>query len=307
MADLLAKNEEDGHRPLVSVIMNCYNSAKYLREAIDSVLAQTYQNWEIIFWDNQSTDESAEIFKSYADVRLRYYWAPEFTKLGQARNLAVAKANGGWLGFLDCDDVWLPEKLTKQVNIIVTDALELGLVYGQCLVIKSGNEISSRWANKQYKYRAKTLLKTLPEGRIFEKLIKFNFIPLVTAIVSRDAYHEVGGLYDHFEQAEDYELFVKIAAKRRVRAVQDVIALYRVHESNASIGNDEKGFYEALDILGKFRFDPATKNGLSYQYTAYALTLIKDGQLSKGFNYFSAHGSLLDLLAIVVRKITRVL
>jgi hypothetical protein len=116
------------------------------------------------------------------------------------------------LGFLDCDDVWLPE-LKKQVDIIITDALELGLVYGQCLVIKSGNEISSRWANKQYKYRAKTLLKTLPEGRIFEKLIKFNFIPLVTAIVSRDAYYEVGGLSDHFEQAEDYELFVKVALR----------------------------------------------------------------------------------------------
>jgi glycosyltransferase involved in cell wall biosynthesis len=296
-----------GEGPLVSVVMNCYNGAKYLREAIDSVLAQTYQNWEIIFWDNQSTDESAKIFQEYADARLHYFFAPEFTKLGQARNLAISHAKGEWLGFLDCDDVWLSEKLTRQVNIIMTDALELGLVYGQCLVLKSGIELDSRWANRQYKYRVKTLLKTLPEGLIFEKLIKLNFISLVTAIVSRDAYLEVGGLSAHFEQAEDYELFVKIAAKRRVRAVQDIIALYRIHESNASIGNDEKGFLEVLEILKKFRLNPATKKGFSYQYTAYACTLIKDGQLCKGLYYFSTYGRLFDLFAIIVRKFTNTL
>ena len=81
-------------KSLVSVIINCFNGEKYLREALDSVITQTYKNWEIIFWDNQSTDESAEIFNSYDDVRLRYFLAPKFTKLGQARNLAVANATG---------------------------------------------------------------------------------------------------------------------------------------------------------------------------------------------------------------------
>lgn len=307
MDDSLSKSRGIGHQPLVSVIMNCYNSAKYLREAIESVLVQTYQNWEIIFWDNQSTDESATIFKSYADARLRYFLAPEFTKLGRARNLAVAHATGEWLGFLDCDDVWLPEKLARQVDIIMNEGPELGLVYGQCLVIKSGIEISSQWASRQYKYTKNTVLKTLPEGRVFEKLLKLNFIPLLTAVVNRVAYHEVGGLSAHFEQAEDYELFVKIAAKRKVRAVQDIIALYRIHETNISIGNEEKGFYEGLEVVGKYRPDPIAVSGLSYQHTTYALARIKDGKLKKGFYHFAVHGRLLDLFAIVVRKITRVL
>jgi glycosyltransferase involved in cell wall biosynthesis len=296
-----------GKRPLVSVVMNCYNSAKYLREAIDSVLAQSYQNWEIIFWDNQSTDESAEIFSSYVDIRLRYFLAPEFTELGQARNLAIAHASGEWLGFLDCDDIWLSDKLENQVDIIIHEGPELGLVYGQCLVIKSSIEIPSLWANRQNKYKTKTALKTLPEGRVFEKLIKFNFIPLVTAVVSRADYHEVGGLSDHFEQAEDYEMFLKIAAKRKVRAVQDVIALYRIHESNISIGNEEKCFHEVIEIIGKYRPDSAVAPGLSYQYTAYALTLLKDGKIKKGLYLFATHGRLLDFFAIVVRKIFRVL
>jgi glycosyltransferase involved in cell wall biosynthesis len=293
--------------PLFSVVMNCYNSATYLREAIDSVLDQTYQNWEIVFWDNRSTDESAEIFNSYDDERLRYFLAPKFTKLGHARNLAVAHATGEWLGFLDCDDIWLPEKLESQVNIIILEESNLGLVFGQCLSMKSSEEVRSKWASRQHKYANETVLKTLPEGDIFERLLKFNFIPLVTAVVSKLAYHEVGGISAHFEQGEDYELFVKLAAQKKVRAVQDVVALYRIHEGNNSIGNEEKGFKEILEIVGKYLPDTVAKNALRYQSTNFALMLIKGGNLKRSLHYFINRGSFLYLLVIIVRKFTRVI
>ena len=70
------------NRPLVSVIMNCYNGDKFLKEAIDSVLSQTYSNWELIFWDNQSVDDSASIVNSYGDIRLRYFYAENHTESG---------------------------------------------------------------------------------------------------------------------------------------------------------------------------------------------------------------------------------
>ena len=74
-------------KPLVSIIINCFNGEKYLREAINSVIAQSYENWEIIFWDNKSTDKSAKIFQSYNDKRLRYFLAPFHTELlYEARN-----------------------------------------------------------------------------------------------------------------------------------------------------------------------------------------------------------------------------
>jgi len=79
--------------PLVSILMNCYNGEKFLREAIESVLAQTYNNWELIFWDNQSTDQSAEIFNSFGDKRLKYFYASKHTKLYEARNYAFEKAS----------------------------------------------------------------------------------------------------------------------------------------------------------------------------------------------------------------------
>ena len=108
MSQLINSNSKE---PLVSVIMNCYNGEKYLKEAIDSVCAQTYENWEIIFWDNQSADQSAKIFQSYNDPRLKYHYAPIHTFLYEARNNAIEKARGEFIAFLDVDDWWYSEKL----------------------------------------------------------------------------------------------------------------------------------------------------------------------------------------------------
>ena len=114
-------------QPLVSVIINCFNGEMYLREALNSVIAQTYKNWEIIFWDNQSTDQSAGIFKSYNDIRLKYYYASSYTSLYQARNYAIKKCNGEFIAFLDSDDWWTSEKLETQMNLF--EDKEVGLVY----------------------------------------------------------------------------------------------------------------------------------------------------------------------------------
>ena len=101
--------------PLVSVIVNCFNGEKYLEAAINSVLQQTYENWELIFWDNQSTDRSAEIFLQYNDQRLKYFRADSHTLLYAARNSAIANSSGELIAFLDVDDWWAADKLERQV------------------------------------------------------------------------------------------------------------------------------------------------------------------------------------------------
>ena len=122
------------NKPLVSIIMNCYNSSLYLKEALDSVLNQTYNNWEIIFWDNQSSDKSAIIFKEYVDSRFKYFYAPTHTNLGEARKLAVQNSKGSWIAFLDCDDYWLLTKLAQ--HICDEDAVEQqGTVGSICRLI----------------------------------------------------------------------------------------------------------------------------------------------------------------------------
>ena len=102
--------------PIVSVVMNCLNCEDYVGEAIESVYAQTFMDWEIIFWDNNSIDKSAKIAKSF-DSRLKYYKSNSTDLLGQARNKALNCCTGKYIAFLDCDDLWLPKKLEKQIPI----------------------------------------------------------------------------------------------------------------------------------------------------------------------------------------------
>lgn len=307
MADVIMKRGAMANHPLVSVIMNCYNSAQYLRETIESVLAQTYSHWEVIFWDNQSTDESAEIFKSYSDSRLKYFYAPVHAKLGQARNQAVMQAQGEWVGFLDCDDIWLPEKLEKQVAIIAEEGDDLGLVYGQMLVLDNRSDSTSQWSGRMSKYAKKTLLKTLPEGRVFEPLLLLDFIPLVTAIVRTDLYRDVGGVSGHFEMAEDYDLFVKIAELKKARAVQSVIGLYRIHQSNTSILKLEKGFQENLEIVRRYLPNPSAVRGIKFHYSYYALTKIRAGEIWKGVSCFVANGGWFSLFTLARLRLFRYL
>jgi glycosyltransferase involved in cell wall biosynthesis len=298
-------SEKKKSDPLLSVVINCFNGSAYLKNSIDSVIKQSYQNWEIIFWDNRSTDNSSEIFNGYIDGRLHYFLAPTFTSLGEARNLAINKTKGDWVCFLDCDDVWLPEKLERQVSIINDENDDLGIVYGQSLSFQSNTNSNEKWAIRQLKYKNKTILKNLPEGDIFSKLMKLNFISLVTAIVNKQAYYEVGGFSDYFEQSEDYELFVKLAAEKKVRAVQDVIALYRIHDNNNSIGNTDKGFAEVFEVISRYLPRDDAVKGMRYQKTQYSLILFRDGKFKMGLKHFRQSMNFSDVIAIMKRKITR--
>ena len=92
------------NNPLISIIMNCYNGKQYLDQAIKSVINQTYKNWELIFWDNLSEDNSIKIFNKYKDSRLKLFSAAKHTLLYEARNLAFKKTKGDFIAFLDTDD-----------------------------------------------------------------------------------------------------------------------------------------------------------------------------------------------------------
>lgn len=238
----------ENNQPLVSVIMNCYNSDKYLKEAIDSVIAQTYTNWEIIFWDNQSTDKSAEIVKSYNDERIKYFYAPKHTLLGEARNLAVEKAGGKWTCFLDCDDVWYSNKLEVQLQNIPND---IGMIYSRMefLIEKSGTQTNMGKSISQNIYPKR---KNLPTGEIFDKLLFECFIPLPSVLIRSELFHQVGGIDGSLKVAEDYDIFLKIAKISKVKAIDSVSCKYRVHENNLSHANIETTYDESKKIIRRY-------------------------------------------------------
>ena len=113
---------------LVSIIINCYNGEKYLKEALLSIKAQTYKNWEIIFWDNKSTDKSVKILKSLKIKNLKYFLSKKHTSLYAARNLAIKKTKGEYIGFIDVDDLWEKNKLKQQIELFNDE--KTVLVYG---------------------------------------------------------------------------------------------------------------------------------------------------------------------------------
>ena len=206
--------------PTVSIIMNCLNCEKYLKEAIDSVYAQTYTDWEIIFWDNASTDRSAEIAKSY-DEKLRYFRSNETVPLGKARNWAIEKACGKYIAFLDCDDMWLPEKLEKQIPLFERNS-RVGLVYSNTIFYnqKTGKE------RVIYK-------KKQPRGNIFRVLLKSYFLSMEAVVIRRKTLDGLKEWFDpRFNMIEEADLFTRIAHDWEAEYVHEPLAKWRIHDKS---------------------------------------------------------------------------
>ena len=106
--------------PLVSVIINCYNGEKYLNECIKCVLGQSYKNWEIVFLDNNSSDQSVQVINTYKDKRIKLFFNRNKSHLSlyKARNLAISHAKGEYITFLDVDDLWKKNKLKFQISFM---------------------------------------------------------------------------------------------------------------------------------------------------------------------------------------------
>jgi len=208
------------NQPLVSVIMNCFNGEEYLREAIDSVIAQTYTNWEIIFWDNQSVDRSAEIFKSYNDSHFRYFYAPKHTLLYEARNCAIEKSCGEYFAFLDVDDTWSENKLEKQIPLFVDE--------------KVGFVCSNYWIVDEVRITRKLFRKRLiPSGWVLRELLSDYPVGLLTLVVRRTAFDELGsGCDSRFHIIGDMDLVVRLAKNWKMGSCQASLAHYRIHGEN---------------------------------------------------------------------------
>jgi len=236
-------------KPLVSVIMNCHNSDAFLKEAIESVYAQTFSDWEIVFFDNASIDKSQAIAKSYDD-KIQYFYVAERLSLGHARNAAIAKARGQYIAILDCDDLWLPTKLEQQVASFKqgSDSKKpLGLCYTSAVRISSdGKELSS------YARERKTF-----SGEIYHKLIDDCFIPCSSVMLTKQALMYTQGFDVRWNQVEDWDLWLRIAKHYTAAYVEAPVTKIRLHANNLS-RNISAHFKEKIELLEDLkRSDPA--------------------------------------------------
>ena len=204
--------------------MNCYNGGKYLNQAIDSVISQTYKNWELIFWDNLSEDNSVSIFNNYKDSRIKFFSSKTHTILYEARNLAIKKAKGDFIAFLDTDDYWLPNKLEKQIPLFQDN--DVGLVYGNYWSYKKDNFIKKKIVSK----------KKLPNGHITSDLLLNYKVGLVTIVVRKSFLNNINNVFDtKYNLLADFKFVIDFSIKHKFGCIQDPVAVYRNHNQQMSI------------------------------------------------------------------------
>lgn len=230
-------------KPLVSVIINCYNGEKYLREAIDSVIAQTYENWELVFWDNQSTDSTREIVESYNCPKIKYFYAPEHTSLGEARNGAMEKAMGDYTAFLDSDDIWLPTFLETCLRLFAEHNGISG-VYTDYICFNTKGEHQ----NNPSKASAIVLMSDF---------IKSYDVGMSACLFDMRICREKNIVFDNnYSLIEDYDFFLSLALVLPFYYSDSPLVRYRMHEDSLTVthktgwGNELHHLHDRLIALG---------------------------------------------------------
>lgn len=227
----------------VSIIVNVCNGAATLREALQSALSQTFADWEMIVWDDCSTDDSATVVAEFNDHRIRYVLAPQPTPLGQAREAAIREAHGEWLAFLDQDDIWLPHKL--EVQLMLADSPTVGLIYGRSLAFRAdGSERDNDYFHE---------FAPLPEGDIVEELLGRGCFIAMSSAMLRRSFVLAATIPPEIHMTPDYFLYLSICSQHEARAVQEVVCRNRVHPGSMTQMYRRESLSESFWLVERFR------------------------------------------------------
>ena len=252
-------NYADQNNYLVSVIMPAYNAEKYILQSIESVIQQTYSNWELIIVDDGSTDGTAKIIKrkSENDGRIKYFYQQN-SKQGKARNLAIKNSSGKYLAFLDADDLWHPEKLFKQINCIQEKSVDL--VFSDCYVFKNNvNDVS---------HKMNTYKGVLKGEQALKLFLEVNQIPILTVMANRESIIAAGNFTDDssIQNAEDYHLWMKMILNGSTFfGMDEALSYYRIHE-NQNTKQDSRVPLQSICAIRNLDIKDADSKKLKKQY-----------------------------------------
>ncbi|MCG8440961.1 MAG: glycosyltransferase family 2 protein [Caulobacterales bacterium] len=233
------------HAPLVSVVAPTYNRAHLITDALDSALAQTYRPLELIIVDDGSTDATADTVEAWrrrppAEVAVRYVRQAN-SGGNAARNKGVAESRGDIIAFLDSDDTWLPAKLEKQVAVLQADARR-GAVY--CGLREEVIETGEVRDPAPHAY---------PEGDLLSQLIVRDVTgPTSTFIVRRDVFEEAGLFDETLKARQDWDMWIRIAARRRIGCVPEALVRLRLHDGPRTAADPQREIDAYRRIRAKY-------------------------------------------------------
>ena len=225
--------------PIISVVMSVYNGEKYLREAIDSILNQTYKIFELIIINDCSTDNTAEILQSYNDTRIKVVNNEQNLRLPASLNKGLRLTKGKYIARMDADDIALPDRFEKQVRYLENhpDVAVIGGGY------KAFNEQNGElYVHKPY---------------CDEMLDRYYLFPTTlighpTAMLRKSMTVDEGFFYDEkYTSAQDYDLWLRIAQKHKINNIPDIVLKYRVHENSISKKRTEEQQMNTINIFLK--------------------------------------------------------
>lgn len=261
-------------KPEVSVVIPTYNRAHLISRAIQSVLDQTYQDFEIIVVDDGSIDNTEEIIKSFKDDRVIYIRHRENKGPSAARNTGIKASKGEYIAFQDSDDEWFTEKLEKQIEVFDNCSPEVGVVYSGFFRIESGKKI--------YIPKSKVIQK---EGNIHEELLKGNFIGTPSVLIKKKCFEKAKFFDENMPALEDWDLWIEISKHYTFKYIN--IPLLDSYSTPNGVNTNQVSLAKALEILIINYLEDFKKNkkNLSKYYLIIGHLLCLNGDLNNGRNY----------------------
>lgn len=207
---------------LVSIIMPSYNTAKYIEESVNSVLAQTYTNWELLIVDDCSTDNTMELLSNIHDSRIRVFQNEVNSGAAVSRNKALREARGRWIAFLDSDDLWVSDKLEKQIKFIKGN--NYSFVYADYRICLNGV-----WEN---------VIRTAPNKVDKRKIYDYCYFSTITVMYDVE---KVGLIQiEDLKKNNDYAMWILALSKVDAYRQPECLAFYVKHENSVSSGSKWK-------------------------------------------------------------------
>jgi glycosyltransferase involved in cell wall biosynthesis len=230
---------------LVSVVIPAYNCAEYIGATLESVLAQSHRPIEVIVVDDGSTDGTDAVVRGFREA---VYIRQPNGGPAMARNVGIRRATGPYVAFQDADDLWTPEKLSRQLAIMESDP-QIGLVFGDMKNFAADDDGGPTMFEK---YRLGESYFGDPRRVVnpIEQLVRMNFIPTGTVLARREALAAAGFFDESFRQAEDWDLWLRIALRFPIAYTPKLVLLRRLHHVNAS-KQTEAMTVAALQVLEK--------------------------------------------------------
>jgi glycosyltransferase involved in cell wall biosynthesis len=266
----------DATAPRVTVVMPVYKRAQFLREAIDSVLTQTFKDFEFILVEDGS--HVAETIAKEHGNRVRYVWQ-EHQGVSKARNAGAALGSAPWIAFLDDDDLWLPHKLERQLRVAEL-APEVALLHTDHY-FREINDVERPGPRR-------TPSDQVPSGWVSRALFLENFIITSSTLIRREAFESVGGFDGSLRLVEDYDLWMRISRRFQIKFVPERLTIYRVHGDNMTRQGDLRDALASLQALhGLLGKDPGLEVAVGRD--AVALRFYRAYVYSGYTHYYRGH------------------